>query len=321
MSFEFLPAITSDPFSTPSRRSFLRAVLVTTASLVLPRHLWAAGKKTNSFWFLHTETGDSWPVDDPVAWCLTSAQQPILERARERLVRLPPADGVRIIRLVTRRCKLNLIEIRPERVVVHYWGQQGQGDLRPFFKKHALAQQRVKVVLLDRKPETSTVQSGDDFLYGERLAEQFPVGLYMRKWRRRSTEEPDDWKGAPCSWSNYCWEGVEQRYIPWRVLKSAWEKENAPLCQNCDKPTLLITFGYFVSGFYKRDSKVIRICSLCRSSFENHSPWDGSQWMMVNLGEPLLPSHDIVFGRPVKWKPPSDAPTKPSADKDESQAR
>jgi hypothetical protein len=250
MSFDFLPAIASDPLSTPSRRGFLKA----------------AGNAT-SFWFLHTETGESWAVDNPVSWSLANAQQPVLERAREGLLNLTPADNIRIIRLVTRRCRLNLIEIRPNRVVVHFWGKTtsdmkrqdgqlnfirrpgGQGDLRPFFKRHGLARKSIKVTLIDRKREAGTVQSGDDFLYGERLPRLFwPldvywVRVYWGKWQRRHIDEPDDWTAAPCSWSNFCWEGVKQRYIPWRVMKSAWRKENAPLCQNCDKPTILITFG------------------------------------------------------------------------------
>ena len=41
-----------------------------------------------------------------------------------------------IIRLVVRRCRLNLLELRPNQVVVHYWSRHGQADLRPFFKQH-----------------------------------------------------------------------------------------------------------------------------------------------------------------------------------------
>lgn len=55
-----------------------------------------------SFWFLHTPTGESWPVDDPVAWALENARQPILERAREGLLKLTPSDDQHIIRLVVR---------------------------------------------------------------------------------------------------------------------------------------------------------------------------------------------------------------------------
>jgi hypothetical protein len=278
----------------PSRRTFLQTAAAAIASFLLPRTLRAEGRPR--FWFLHTETEASWRVDDPVAWALGNARQPILERASTGLLKLTPADGQRIIRLVTRRCKLNLLELRPGRIVVHHWGQQGQGDLRPFFKHHGLARKGVKVALLDRKRETTTVQTGCDFLYGERLTEEFPLRVYLGKWRRRATEEPDDWQAAPCSASNYCWEGIEERWIPWRVLKSAWRHEDAPLCQNCDRPTLLIAFGYFACGFYKRGPAVVRICPLCGSSFEDHSPWDGPGWMLANLDEPLLSSADLMFG-------------------------
>jgi hypothetical protein len=83
-------------------------------------------------------------------------------------------------------------------------------------------------------------------------------------------------------------------------LKSAWRHEDAPHCQNCDRPTLLTALGHFACGFYKRGSTVVRICPLCRSRFEDHSPWDGLEWMLANLDEPLLPTADLVFGCPVR---------------------
>jgi hypothetical protein len=288
---------------TPTRRTFLQTTVAAAASLFLPRAL-LAGRDRRSFWFLHTPTGRAWPVDDPVAWSLGNARQPILEPASAGLLKLTPVDAQRITRLVTRRCKLNLIEIHPGRVVVHYWGTQGQGDLRSFFKAHGLATKGVRVTLIDRKRELATVQAGDAFLYGERLTEKFPLGMYLGKWRRRAIEEPGDWTPAPCSGSNYSWEGVEQGCLPWRVLKSAWRHESAPPCQNCDRPTLLTAFGYFVCGFYKRAPTVVRLCPLCGSRFEDHSPWDGPGWMLANLDGPLLPSADLMFGHPVKYTLP-----------------
>ena len=176
--------------------------------------------------------------------------------------------------------------------------------MRPFFKHHGLARKGVTVTLLDRKREITTVQTGDALLYGERLAEKFPLGVYLEKWRRRAIVESDDWTPAPCSGSNYCWEGVEQRRIPWRVLKAAWQKEKASLCRNCDKATILTAFGYFVCGFYKRGPQLVRVCQLCRSQFVDHSPWDGPGWVLANLDEPLLPSADLMFGRPVRYTLP-----------------
>jgi hypothetical protein len=184
-----------------------------------------AWRNPRSFWFLHTPTGDSWAAADPVSWSLEKTRQTILERARERLVTLDhSAEPQRVIRLVVRRCQVNLLELRPGRVIVHHWGQ-GRADLRPFFKKHGLARKGIQVALIERKRELTTVQTGDDFLYGGRLTEKFPLGVYLEKWRRQSIEEPDDWTPVPCSGSNYCWEGVEQSWIPWRVLKSAWRQQ------------------------------------------------------------------------------------------------
>src|SRR4051812_37178704 len=113
-----------NPMSFPTRRTFLQTTLAAAASLFLPRFLFAKAKP-GSFWFLHVGTGESWPVDDPIAWSLDNAHQPILERARERLVTLD-ADPQRVIRLVVRRCRLNLLELRPGRVAVHHWGQRGK---------------------------------------------------------------------------------------------------------------------------------------------------------------------------------------------------
>ncbi len=288
--------------SLVSRRTCLQTVAAAVASFFLPRSL--RTEERARFWFLHTATGDSWPVTDPVGWTLTNSQQPILARASKGLRTLTAADDQRIIRLVIRRCNLNLIELHHERVVVHHWTQQGKGDLRPFFKAHRLATKSVQVALTDRKRELTTIQTGDAFLFGERLAESFPVDRYEQKWQRQAIEEQDDGQPAPCSVSNYCWAGVEDRRIPWRILKSAWRHENAPLCQNCDKPTLLTVFGYFVGSFYKREQKVIRICPLCSSRFEDCSPWDGPAWMLANLDEPLLPSADIMFGNPVRYTLP-----------------
>jgi hypothetical protein len=287
----------------PSRRGFLQTAVAALASCFLPRSLHAR-EPIRMFWFLHAPSGASWPVDDPVAWALGNARQPVLARARQRLVTLDAADPQRVIRLVVRRCSLNLLEVRPGRVAVHYWGQDGCADLRPFFKRHRLARRAVAVRCIDRKRERSTVRRGDEFLYGDPLPWRFPVGLYRAKWRRRGIAEADDRHAAPCSDSNYCWEGVPGRCIPWGVLKSAWRHEEAPLCRNCDGPTLVTSFGYFGCGFYKRGPVVTRICLRCRRGFQDDGPWDGPGWLRANLDQPLLPSCDLMFGKPVRYTLP-----------------
>jgi len=298
-----------------SRRGFFQAAVAAAVSLLMPRFLFA--RRRPMFWFLHTATGESWTVDDPVSWALENARQPILERASERLVTLDSSHRQRIVRLVTRRCNLNLLEVHPGQVVVHFWGQQGQGNLRPFFKVHGLARKGVQVILIDRKREAKSIKHGPDFLYGERLFLPWPwsaycVRAYRKKWERRHIEESDDWRAAPFSDSNYCWEGVERRSIPWRVLKSAWRNETAPLCANCDEPTVLISFGYFVCGFYKRGPIITRLYPLCQRQVEDRSPWDGPEWMQANLDEHCLPSWEInLLGKVDKsdlpWTPEGHA--------------
>jgi hypothetical protein len=58
----------------------------------------------------------------------------------------------------------------------------------------------------------------------------------------------------------------------------------------------------FVAGFYKLEPKVVRICPLCKSCFYEAS--GGPAWMQANLDKPLLPSAQIMFGRPVRYTLP-----------------
>ena len=51
--------------SFPTRRTFLQTAVAAAASLLLPRIL-LSKRNPRSFWFLHTPTGESWSVDDPV---------------------------------------------------------------------------------------------------------------------------------------------------------------------------------------------------------------------------------------------------------------
>jgi hypothetical protein len=218
-----------------------------------------------------------------------------------------PADPQRVIRLVVRRCRLNLLELRPGRVVVHFWGTQGQADLRPFFKQHSLAKQGVEVFLIDRKRETTTAQTGADFLYGERLGEAFPLDVYLEKRRRRAVEEPDDWTAAPHTWSGYAWNGVEPNRIPWAALKSAWRRTTPMLCPNCDEPTTLTNFGLPQWGMFNREARFVHACRQCRRRFQDYSidRFDVATWLVSNLDAEVLPDFILWMGKPVRWMPPA----------------
>ena len=86
--------------------------------------------------FLHTSTGDAWAVDNSVAWSLGNAHQPILERARERLVTL---DALLQLGRVCVKCPLLHTEERNDVLVCGYTGRNNQGRGLPSFPPLLLA--------------------------------------------------------------------------------------------------------------------------------------------------------------------------------------
>ena len=115
----------------PTRRWFFKTVAATFVSLIVPAGL-RVGRRESSFWFLQADTGAYWEVADPVQWAIANVRLPVLERASEGLLKLTPDDGDRIIRLVVRRCGLNLHEIRSERVGVHHGVFTGWPTFAPY---------------------------------------------------------------------------------------------------------------------------------------------------------------------------------------------
>ena len=290
-------------FLNPSRREVLKPAAAAIAAVILPKSLFARNPD-RSFWFIHADSCTSWPVADPVAWSLEHAHEPVLERATEGLRKLTPDDGDRIIRLVVRRCLLNLLEIHPGQVVVHHWGQH-RADLRAFFKQHRLARQEVEVVLRDRKKEVVTTQTGDSFLFGDRLAADFPLDLYLYNWANRFAIKPDDWTPAPGTRSGYAWAGIEDGLIPWIALKAAWRRAAPLMCLNCDQPTILTNFGYPWTGLFNRTPRFLHVCGACQRSFRDEGVKDVAGWIAANLDEEARPDAEMVWGKRVTWKPPT----------------
>ena len=282
----------------PSRRNVIRSTAAVLASAFFPWNFFSK-KPDESFWFLHADTGASWEIPDPVKWPLANVNLPVLVRASEGLRKLSSQDGDRIIRLVTRRCCLNLLEISPGNIVVSYWGQTGMADVRPFFKKHQLARNDVQVFLKDRKKEIAISHTGDDFLFGEKLAADWPLDLYLMKWRWRFLFQPDDWTVAPGTWSGYAWEGLEPNRIPWAALKSAWRRGNAIPCRNCDRPTMLVNFGEPWTALFRRSPRFIYVCRACHRSFLDDSISDVEDWMMSNLDAQVRPGFVMNWDRPI----------------------
>ena len=238
----------------------------------------------NESWFV-TSMGGSWHVDQPALWCLAHAHESFLAPARDRLLTLTPDDADRIIRVVVRRCGLNLLEVTPQRVTVHFWGQDGQADLRPFFKQHGLTRPEVEVFLMDRKREVAHVCPGSSFLYGEEEVEGFPWAAYLSQWQQRLVIGPEDWSAAPASVTNFRWDGIEEERIPWAVLKQAWARECPSLCQNCDLDLFLFRIWFVWS---KLDA-LTRACFRCHRQFRDESLHVLS-WMVQHLDCALWPT-------------------------------
>lgn len=278
-----------------TRREFLQTSATIAGSMILPKAVLATPEL--NFHFIHADSCTSWPIADPVQWSLQNAHDPILARAAEGLAKLKTSDGDRIIRLVVRRCSLNLLELHPGRVVVSHWGSH-RADLKPFFKLHGLARQEIQVVLRDRKNETVTTLTGDSFLHGVRLASDFDLELFQSKWQKRFEQEADDWQAAPGTSSGFAWEGMEDGFIPWAALKSAWRRSGPGGCQNCSGETFLMNFGLRQVGVFNRCGFVEHVCGACRRSFRDESV-DVRVWIVANLDEVVQPTDELIWSRRV----------------------
>ena len=279
-----------------NRREFLQISTTIAGAFILPKTVFAT--PSSNFHFVHADSCKHWTVTDPVQWSLKHAHEPILARAAEGLGKLTANDGERIIRLVVRRCGLNLIELQPERVVVHHWSSQ-RADIRPFFKQHGLARPQVEVVLRDRKKEVTTTKLGDEFLFGDQLAADFPLAIYLSKWQGRLVNQPDDWTPAPGTRSGFAWGAVEDN-IPWIALKAAWRRTTPMPCLNCDQPTILTNFGVPWDGLFSRTPRFIHACGTCQRSLRDESVKDVDGWMAESLDAEARPDAEMVWGRRVK---------------------
>lgn len=280
-----------------NQREFLQTTAAITGSLILPNNIFATTPDPR-FHFIHTDTLNSWPVLDPVQWSLHNAHAPILARAAEGLEKLTTNDGERIIRLVVRRCSLNLLEVQPGRVVVDHWGSS-RADLRPFFKTHGLARPEIEVVLRDRKKETVSTLTGNSFLCGVPLASDFPLDLFQQKWERRFEQQADDWMAAPGTSSGFAWDGMADSSIPWAALKSAWRRSGHGVCLNCSGGTFLVNFGLRQVGMFNRVGFVEHVCGKCRRSYRDETV-DVKAWMAVSLDAEVRPDAELVCGKRVK---------------------
>lgn len=289
----------------PSRRDLFRTTAASLAAWSLPGSLGAEAVKnqTRNFYFVSMDTRQSFPVADPAAWVLENQKGPILERAALGLASLTPADAHRIVRLVVRRCRLNLVEVRDDRVRVDYWSQN-LADLRPFFKTQKLARPEVVVELWERKRETVTQKTGDEYLYGDAINPRICLETLQTKWANRFKVEPDDEQPAPWTHSGYGWPGVESQRIPWKVMKSAWRRTERLPCPNCDGPAILANFGLLQTGFMSKSPRFTQACPPCRRWFQKNPEGYTCSWIKANLDPDVHPEYWVFWGKRRPWTAP-----------------
>lgn len=283
-----------------NRREFLQTTATIAGSMLLPKSVFATSAP--NFHFILADSCKHWPVTDPVQWSLEHVHDPILTRAAEGLGKLTVNDGDRIVRLVIRRCSLNLLALQPGRVLVDHWGSH-RADLKPYFISHGLARPEIEVVLRDRKKETVTTLTGDSFLYGVPIAPDFDLELFLSKWERRFVNESDDLEAAPGTSSGVAWEGLPDGSIPWEAMKSGWRRGAGVVCQNCSGQTLLVNFGLRQVGVFNRCGFVEHVCGECRRTFVDDSVNNVGGWIRENIDAELWPNAEIVWGKRVKWEP------------------
>lgn len=277
------------PFPT-SRRGFLQVAtaLVATGTMSTPARPVQASR-------LHfVGESESWPVADPCAWALANhATLPILERARERLGTLTPDDGERALKVVLRRCPLNMVEVENNAVTVHQWTKTSRVDLRWFFKSQKLARHEVSVTVRLRKKEQAVFRRGNDFLYWDD-AGNLPLDLFAAKRASRFIREPDDNDPAPGTRSGHGWEGVPGEQIPWRALKDAWRAVPEVICPNCDTPAIMTNFGHRQVSFFNCAGALVHACPTCRR--QDNGPKGSNSWDSRAFIENLEPAN-----RPIRF--------------------
>jgi hypothetical protein len=83
------------------------------------------------------------------------------------------------------------------------------------------------------------------------------------------------------------------------ALKSAWRRSGPGVCQNCDGETILTNFGLRQVGQFNRLGFVEHVCGECHRSFRDETV-DVKAWIAANLDEGVRPSHELIWGKPLK---------------------
>jgi hypothetical protein len=136
-------------------------------------------------------------------------------------------------------------------------------------------------------------KAGDGFRYGERLSQDFSVEQFTSKWHNRFVNQPDDHQAVPMSNSGYAWHGLKKGQIPWAAMKSVWRRIQPINCLNCDRPNILVNFGFPRVSFFRHAARFISVCPKCQRSFVDDSISDVGDWLAANLEADFMPNGKV----------------------------
>lgn len=290
-----------------NRREFLQTSAALAGTMIVspsfPGSI-SGGEPAPKFVMFYFPTDEWWPTEDPIQWAATQQRNSLLAQVAKRLLaEQTPTDWTRIIRLFTKRFYVNLVELRPGRVILHYWGRK-KVDLGYFMRSQKLARPDIEVCELNRKEETIAILSGEDFLYGSPMPKDFEIDLFQHKWKRRFRREPNDSTEIAVDNSLLgrleflCWPGLPNNAIPWSAMKSAWRNDHGPgsVCRNCDEKMILVDLGGKPFGFCKYTFFTKHLCVCCRRMFLTDS-LDRTDWATARFDPDVMPEKKELYRR------------------------
>jgi hypothetical protein len=288
------------------RREFLQASAAVAGTMIVSPSFSGpipGGEPPPKFVMFYVLSDEWWPTEDPVQWAATQQKNPLLSRVANRLLgERTQDDWTRIIGLFTRRFAVNLVELRPGRVILHYWGKR-KVDLKYFMRSEKLARPDIEVCELNRKLETIVRRSGEDFLSGSPMPIDFELDLFRHKWNRRFEQEANDSTEIAVDHSRLgrleflCWPGLPNNAIPWSAMKSAWRNDLGlrSICPNCDKKMILVDFGGQPFGFCKYTFFTKHLCVGCQRMFL--TDLDNTDWITAHLDPDVMPEKKDLYLR------------------------
>ena len=219
------------------------------------------------YWFVHVDAPVFWRAKDPVGWCLSHRQTPLLRPAMAELNASVMGDDSSVLDTVLRRCPLNLVTLEAGSLVVQYHGPTGRADVRRLvrhgirggkpmrFESHEIQSGRITAI------DTAELQAGLP------MPSDWPVAVFQEKWRNRRIEEADDAAEVPVPSEGLVEPIPHREQWTWSDLKMFWALSRPLHCPDCDRPAIVATQGCLRLDDSRWRLRFVYVCIPCRSQY------------------------------------------------------